>query len=52
MALYCIFRVEDFVNRLISQVFTFSYRGDIRLADGSDLGKVLTRSTCMNKPHI
>lgn len=45
MAFYCIFRAVDYVNRLISQVFTFSYRGDIRLADWSHLGKVLIRNT-------
>lgn len=52
VALYCIFRAVDYVNRLISQVFTFSYRGDIRLADWSDLGNVLTQNTRMNKPRI
>lgn len=39
------FMAVDYVNRLISQVFTFSYRGDIRLADWSHLGKVLIRNT-------
>lgn len=49
VALHGIFRAVDYVNHLISQVFTLSHKGDINLADWSNLGKVLTQNTCMNK---